>query len=79
MRTLLEDFYDADDREDWDAAMAIGGRALEEFPRESTGWAMRARIYNKIGDAGAAGQPGQGAGTERCLSARRMDRGDASP
>jgi tetratricopeptide (TPR) repeat protein len=53
MRTLIEDFYDADDREDWDAAMAIAGRALEEFPRDSTGWAMRARICNKMGDAKA--------------------------
>ena len=55
MRTLLQDFYDADDREDWDAAMAIAGRAVEEFPREPTGWAMRARIYDKNGDAAAAG------------------------
>ena len=54
MQTLLEDFYDADDREDWDGAMALANKAIAEFPRDPGGWAMRARVHKKLEDTAGA-------------------------
>jgi tetratricopeptide (TPR) repeat protein len=54
MQTLLEDFYDADDREIWDTAMALADKAIALFPGRSAGWAMRARVYNKLESTAAA-------------------------
>lgn len=54
MQSLIDQFIEADNYEDWGSAMQIAEQAVFQHPNDAGAWALRARAHWRLGDTQAA-------------------------